>query len=70
MKGKFTIRDGNELHVFENFEDIPESFDNLIEFTPEYPKPPHTEEQHDYIETFVPKLRELLKRERGYARHN
>jgi hypothetical protein len=70
MRGKFTIRMDKKIHVFENYEDIPETFDNVIEFLPEYPEPPHTEEQHDYIETFVPKLRELLKRERNYAGRN
>ena len=70
MKGKFTIRIGKKIHVFENYDDIPETFDNVIEFLPECPEPPHTQEQHDYIETFSLKLKELLKRERGYASSN
>lgn len=70
MRGKFTIRIDKKIHVFENYDDIPETFDNVIEFLPEYPEPPHTEEQHDYIETFSPKLKELLKRERKYASSN
>ena len=70
MKGKFTIREGKKLIVYDNFEDIPESFDNLIAFLPEYPEPPHTEEQHELIDSFVPKLRELLTREKNYASRN
>lgn len=70
MKGKFTIRIGKKIHVFENYEDIPETFDNVIEFLPEYPEPPHTKEQHDLIDSFVSKLRELLTREKNYASRN
>lgn len=70
MKGRFVIRDGNQLFIYNNSEDIPQVFDNLIEFIPDYPPPPHTEEQHEYINTFGPKLNELLKRERSNARNN
>ena len=70
MRGKFTIRIDKKIHVFENYDDIPETFDNVIEFLPEYPEPPHTEEQHEYIDSFAFKLKELLKREKGYASSN
>jgi hypothetical protein len=70
MRGRFVVREASELITYDRYEDIPETFDNLIEFAPEYPEPPHTQEQHDYIETFVPKLNELLSRERRYARRN
>jgi hypothetical protein len=70
MIGKFTIRESNQIIVYEKYEDIPQVFDNIIEFSPEYPEPPHTQEQHDYIETFVPKLHELLSRERRNASRN
>jgi hypothetical protein len=70
MRGKFTIRIGKKIHVFENYEDIPDTFDNVVEFLPEYPEPPHTEEQHEYIETFSPKLLELLNREKKHASSN
>ena len=70
MKGRFVIRDGDQLFIYNNSEDIPQVFDNLIEFIPDYPPPPHTEEQHEYMHTFKPKLDELMKRERQYAGSN
>lgn len=70
MKGKFTIREGGDLIVYDEYNDIPLIFDNVIEFLPDYPEPPHTEEQHDEIETYVDKLHDLLKRERRDASRN
>jgi hypothetical protein len=35
----------------------------VISFKPEYPSSPHSEEDHEYIETFDSKLKELMKRE-------
>ena len=64
MKGRFVIREGNELLLYENYEDIPLVFDNIIEFLPDVPPGPHTEEQHVWIDKLGDKLDELLKRER------
>jgi len=64
MKGRFVIREGNELLLYENYEDIPLVFDNIIEFLPDVPPGPHTEEQHEWIDKLGDKLDELLKRER------
>ena len=50
MKGRFVIREGNELLLYENYEDIPLVFDNIIEFLPDVPPGPHTKEQHEWIE--------------------
>jgi hypothetical protein len=63
MAHKFTIILDGKLTRYENYEDIPESFDNLIEFLPEIPPGPHTDEQHEEIEGWSYKLAELLKRE-------
>ena len=63
MKGEYIIRNGDELITYNDYNDIPLEFDNLISFKPEYPKGPHSEEDHEFIETFVPKLNELMKRE-------
>lgn len=64
MKGRYVVREGEELLIFDHFEDIPLEFDNLIEFLPEFPPGPHTKEQHEVIDTLGDKLDELLKRER------
>ena len=63
MSHKFVILLNNELVTYNKYEDIPDSFDNVISFLPEVPEGPHTEEQHSEIESWNDKLKELLKRE-------
>lgn len=60
---RFVILLDGELKTYNQFEDIPESFDNLIDFDPYYPPGPHTDEQHEEIHQWSHKLRELAKRE-------
>ena len=43
-------------------DDIPEEFDHLIKFLPTLPPEPHTPEEHDLIDSFMPKMREIQKR--------
>lgn len=64
MKGIFEILVNGELLKFTDYNDIPESFDNLIKFMPEYPEGPHTQEQHDEIHHLNDYLIELMKREK------
>ena len=64
MKGHFIIRDNDKILEFTNYEDIPQSFDNVVSFEPTPPEPPHTEEEHEEMATYNDKLKELLKRER------
>ena len=64
MAHKFVILNDGELSTYKNYNDIPESFDNVIEFIPEIPPEPHTEEQHEEIGEWNNKLKELMKRER------
>jgi hypothetical protein len=52
-----------KLVTYTNYDDIPEFFDHVIEFMPEIPLPPHTEEQHIEIEQWNDKLQALIKRE-------
>lgn len=63
MAHKFVILLNNELKTYYKYEDIPESFDNLIKFLPEIPDGPHTEEQHAMIEQWNERMKELRKRE-------
>ena len=63
MQGIFVIRNNDKILEFNNYDDIPQSFDNVIKFEPTSPEPPHTEEQHEYIETFNDKLKQLMERE-------
>ena len=64
MKGKFKVLNGGKVLEYDDYDDIPESFDNLISYLPDWPKPPHTEEEHALVETFNDKLKQLMKRER------
>lgn len=63
MPHEFVVLIDGELKTFERYEDIPEKFDNLIKFVPEIPKPPHTHHQHEEMDVWNEKLKELMKRE-------
>ena len=64
MKGEFVIREGSAIITYEDFDEIPMEFDNLISFKPTAPEPPHSEEDHQEMDTYNAKLQELMKRER------
>ena len=63
MKGEFVIKVGSKLVTYDNYDDIPMVFDNLISFKPDAPEPPHSEEDHEEMETYNAKLQELMRRE-------
>ena len=63
MAHRFVILNNGILETFTKYEDIPLKFDNLIEFLPEVPEGPHTHEQHEEIDEWNDKLKELMKRE-------
>ena len=63
MKGKFVIKIGSAIVTYEDFDDIPIEFDNLISFKPDAPEPPHSEEDHKEMEKYNEKLQELMRRE-------
>lgn len=63
MKGEYVIRIGNDIITYYEYDDIPESFDHLIKYSPIPILPPHTQEQHDEMESYVDKLNDLMKRE-------
>ena len=57
---------GGSLETYPEIEAIPGDFDHVIEFRPEIPPGPHTEEQHREIEQWNDRLQELMRIE--YAR--
>ena len=63
MKGEFDITIDGVVYRYTNYDDIPMVFDNLIRFEPEVIPEPHTEEQHEIMESYNDKLKELMKRE-------
>jgi len=62
MKGEYIVKIGTSFLEFSDSNDIPDEFDHLIKFVPEEPPEPHTQEDHDYINSFVSKMREIEKR--------
>lgn len=63
MSNEFVIIKNGIIETYTKYEDIPESFDNVIKFLPEIPEGPHTHEEHDEIEMWNERLKELMKRE-------
>jgi hypothetical protein len=63
MDGEFVVLIEGKLHTFTKYEDIPKTFDNLIKFIPKIPEPPHTHEQHEEINSWHNKFKELMTRE-------
>lgn len=63
MAHKFVILRKGILETYDKYEDIPLEFENVIQFLPEIPPGPHTHEQHEEIDTWNDKLKELMKRE-------
>jgi hypothetical protein len=66
MPHRFIVMINGKLETFTNYEDIPDIFDHVIEFVPEIPPGPHTNEQHEEIESWIPKFQRLMEIE--YAR--
>ena len=65
MPHRFLVRVGKQLLEFHRYEDIPDQIDQVIEFRPEIPPGPHTEQQHAEIESWVPKFERLMEKERA-----
>mgnify|MGYP001377520121 CR=1 FL=1 len=63
MEGRYSVKIGDKVFNYTNADDIPEKFDHLIKFVPKEPPEPHTQEDHDYINTFPKKFKEIFARE-------
>ena len=64
MKGIFEVLIGGQVCRFTDYNHIPGNFTNVIRFEPEIPPSPHTEEEHDLIESFHEKFQFLMEIER------
>ena len=60
--GEFVIKRNGKLERYNKFDDIPNSFEHLISFKPDYPPEPHPEEQHNQMSKFDNYLKELMTR--------
>ena len=65
MTGEFIIKIGEELITYTDYDDIPNTFDHVIKFNPDWPEPPHTQEDHDLMEVFNDKLQVLMEIEKN-----
>ena len=64
LKGEFIIREGNQLFTYENTDDIPLEFDNLIKFNPIPIEGPHTPEEHAENAHILDVFNEIMSREK------
>lgn len=55
------------MQEYSEFEAIPDRFDYLIEFQPEIPPSPHTDEQHQDIDAWGDRFDELMERADGHS---
>lgn len=70
MPHKFVIKRNGILETYTEYDKIPNDFEHVIEFIPEIPEGPHTEEQHEEIERWNDKLQALMEIERENASRN
>jgi hypothetical protein len=52
-----------QLNTYTDYNDIPEEFDHIIEFVPEIPDGPHTDEEHEEISKWTERLQFLIAKE-------
>ena len=65
MKGEYVIKINGELMTYTDYDDIPDTFDHVIKFNPDWPKEPHTQEDHDLMAVFNDKLQVLMEIEKN-----
>ena len=65
MAHRFRFLIDGKICEFSDYDEIPEHFDHMIEFSPEIPPEPHTDEQHHEIDQWTEKMLKLLERENG-----
>jgi hypothetical protein len=58
---RFVVMRNGELETYTEFEAIPRDFEHVIEFAPEIPPGPHTDQQHEEIEQWNDRLQELMR---------
>lgn len=62
---KFVLIVDGVIKTYSNYDDIPPVFDHVIEFRPDVSTGPHTEDEHDEINTWNEKLQRLMEIERA-----
>ena len=62
------IMQDDQLSEYTEYEQIPSEFDHVIEFAPEIPPGPHTDEQHEEIHQWHSKFERLMEIEYASSR--
>jgi hypothetical protein len=67
LNHEFHILVNGKVEIYNRYEDIPERFEHIILFKPDYDHEdtPHSHEEHEELDSWTHKLRELMKRETG-----
>jgi hypothetical protein len=68
MGHRFVIMQDDQLSEYTEYEQIPSEFDHVIEFAPEIPPGPHTDEQHEEIHQWHSKFERLMEIEYASSR--
>ena len=65
MGHRFVIMRRDVIEVYDRYDDIPDDLDHVIEFLPEIPPGPHTQQQHEEIDAWLGLFNRLM--EKAYA---
>ena len=68
MGHRFVIMHNEQLSEYTKYEQIPSDFDHVIEFAPEIPTGPHTDQDHEEIEQWQTKFERLMEIEYASSR--
>jgi hypothetical protein len=63
MTHRFVLIVRGELITYNRYEDLPDDFDHVVEFVPDIPDGPHTDEQHEEIHKWNHRLQDLVAKE-------
>jgi hypothetical protein len=61
MPSRFVVMKSGVLYTYTEYNSIPRNFDHLIEFNPEIPPPPHTDQDHNEIDQWHQRFLELME---------
>ena len=67
---EFTVMKAGKLLTYTNYADIPAELDCVIKFVPDVAGGPHTEDEHDLIDSWNDKLQRLMEIERARSRQS
>jgi len=65
MGHRFVIMRRDKIETYDCYDHVPDDLDHVIEFVPEIPPGPHTQQQHDEIDSWLDHFNTLM--EKAYA---